>query len=119
MIEYSIQYDNDINQYYIIDNIKNIKTYIDNNLDNENIQWKIEDRENLIDNLIDWISESKTTDKYLMKEDLKYLISLKDEYIFSSTNTNEYVAKSDNLTDFNNICHDFIYYLKETNNENK
>ena len=44
-----------------------------------------------------------------MKEDLKHLVKLDDEYIFSSTTTNEYIAKSDNITDFNNICHDFIY----------
>ena len=112
MIDYSIQYDNDINKYYIINNETNEKTYIDNDLDNENIRWRIEDREDLIDNLIDWISEAKSTDKYLMKEDLKYLMKLDDEYIFSSITTNEYIAKSDNKEAFNNICNDFIYENK-------
>ena len=112
MIDYSIQYDNDINKYYIINNETNEKTYIDNDLDNENIRWRIEDREDLIDNLIDWISEAKSTDKYLMKEDLKYLMKLDDEYIFSSIDTNEYIAKSDNKEAFNNICNDFIYENK-------
>lgn len=66
-------------------------------------------REEKIDDLINWISETKSeTDKVLMKDDLKYLIKLKDEFIFSSISTNKYVAKSNNLKEFNRICKEIL-----------
>jgi len=49
-----------------------------------------------------------------MKEDLKYLINCKDEYIFSSISTNEYILKEDNLKRFNKICKE-ILELHKTN----
>ena len=83
--------------------------YIDNTLinesifDEEKIDYSVVYREDLIDNLIDWISEA-TNDKYMMKEDLKYLMNLNDELIFTSISTNEYICKSDNEKEFNKIC---------------
>lgn len=76
--------------------------------DTENIGYVLRFREDLIDNLINWISEAKESDKFLMKEDLKYLIDLEDEYVFSSISTNEYIAKSDNEEEFNNICKEIL-----------
>lgn len=77
-------------------------------------EYRIENRLNFIDNLIDWISEA-TQCREIMKEDLKYLINLEDEYIFSSISTNEYIAKSDDLEKFNGICKE----LFELNNQLK
>ncbi len=55
--------------------------------------YNIIDREGEIDNLIMWISETKSeNDKYLMKEDLKYLMSLDCKNIYSSEDTNDYIA---------------------------
>ena len=105
-------------KYYITDEELWINHKIDNDIETEECEWVIEDREEFIDNLIDRISKTKSnSDKELMKVDLKYLMKLDDDYIFSSTTTNEYVAKSDNETDFNNLCKDFIYY-KQITNEN-
>jgi len=54
--------------------------------------YKKIDRESEIENLIMWISETKSeNDKELMKEDLKYLMNLDCEEIFSSESTNEYI----------------------------
>ena len=54
--------------------------------------YKIVNRETEIDNLIMWISESKSeNDKFLMKEDLKQLLSMDCENIYSSEDTNEYI----------------------------
>jgi len=75
----------------------------------EKVGYIIKDREQLIEDLCMWISESNNeTDKTLMKIDLNYLMNLKDEFVFSSINTNEYIAKSDNLKDFNDICKEII-----------
>ena len=79
-------------------------------------EYDLREREDQIDHLIEWISEcgiDRESDKGLMKEDLKYLMKLSDEYIFSSISTNEYIAKSDNEEEFNDIC-DRILELNET-----
>ena len=75
--------------------------------DEEHSVWKIEEREDLIDTLIDWISEA-TKDKEAMKDDLKYLIKCTDEYMFSSVATNNYVLKEDDEEEFNEACLEVI-----------
>lgn len=63
-----------------IDNIKTKKNY------------DIRYREDMIDNLIMWLSESKNEgDKFLMKEDLKMLMDWNCEFIYSGEDTNEYI----------------------------
>lgn len=84
----------------------------------DSFDYRIEYRTDLIDNLIDWISEA-TECKEIMKDDLKYLMGLEDEYIFSSIRTNEYVAKSDNLEYFNQLCEDMIKASINFKEENK
>ena len=95
--------------------IKQDGVYINETLINEEIfnqeesDYSVVEREDQIDHLIDWISECKReSDLFLMKEDLKYLINLNDEYVFSSISTNEYICKSDNLEEFNNICKEIL-----------
>ena len=54
--------------------------------------YDIRYREEEIDNLITWLSESTSeNDKFLMKEDLKMLMSWTCEFIYSSESTNEYI----------------------------
>lgn len=92
--------------------IKNNSTYIDNILINDKIfdeemfEYRVEDKDDLIDNLIMWIGESKSSDRQLMKDDLKYIIGLNDEYIFSSISTNEYVSLED--SNFKELCEELL-----------
>jgi len=100
-MEYIIKLDN--NNWSINDHI------IDENIFAKDLhEYKIISRETMVDDLIDWISEAKGSDKILMKEDLKYLIGQKDEFIFSSISTNEYVLKSVNLNEFNKIAEELL-----------
>jgi len=75
----------------------------------ELVDYSVVDREDRIEYLCMWITESdKSNDKRLMLEDLKYLMKLEDEFVFSSIFTNEYIAKSDDEETFNNICEEII-----------
>lgn len=76
----------------------------------EKIDFKIIDREYFIDDLIDWISECKNTDKELMKSDLKELIKIDDQFILSSINTNHYLYG--NTEEFNNKCEEILNLIK-------
>lgn len=69
----------------------------------EEVGYQIEEVSEFVDILIGWISEA-TRDKELMKDDLKYLMTLDDQYIFSSRSTNEYVAYSEDPEEFNRIA---------------
>lgn len=56
-----------------------------------------------------YYSEAKSeSDKILMKDDIEYLDSLSDEYVFSSKETKDYIAFNDNPTRFNEICEEFL-----------
>jgi hypothetical protein len=58
----------------------------------EDIGYTIREREEMINDLIMWISETKSnTDRELMKEDLKNLSKLNCEFVLSSLSTNEYL----------------------------
>jgi len=70
--------------------------------DKEQVDYKIEHLPSLIDNLIRWISECKNQDKSLMLTDLKYLLTLEDEYVFSSITTNHYVIQG--KKEFDQLC---------------
>jgi hypothetical protein len=75
----------------------------------EKIDFKIVDREDFIDYLINWISEAKSSDKQLMKSDLKDLIKIDDEFILSSIETNHYLYG--NTQEFNNKCEEILNLL--------
>jgi hypothetical protein len=82
----------------------------------ELFEYKICDRESEIDNLINYISETNSeNDKYLMKEDLKYLLYCKDDYMFSSISTNDFVFEEDNTDEFDKICKALLELNKEVN----
>ena len=104
-----IQFDTK-SQSYIIDGIGINEILFTEEL----IEYRIEHREDLIDNLIDWISETeRQSDKVLMKEDLKLLLSVNDEYILSSISTNDYIIKSIDEERFNQECKTILEKNKE------
>ena len=99
------------NPKYIIkevgDNFYINKTKIPTKIfDEELVNYRIEDRETLIDNLCMWISECKNSDKELMKADLKELINIDDEFILSSISTNYYLYG--NSEEFDNQCEEIL-----------
>ena len=101
----------DENQIFINETLIN-----ENIFQEEKVGYIVREREEQIDFLIDWIGEcgrDRENDKNLMKEDLKYLINLKDEYLFSSISTNEFICKSDNLESFNKICKEILELNKQ------
>ena len=88
---------------------------INNILINEKIfnkelfNYSVTDVETQIDNLINWISEAKDSDKNLMKEDLKYLMSFSNYCVlFSSISTNEYILIGDNKKRYDELCEELL-----------
>lgn len=75
--------------------------------ENELFNYKFVEREEIINDLITWISEGNNQ-AHLMKEDLKYLMTLNDDIILSSILTNEYIAKSDQPEEFNELCSEIL-----------
>jgi hypothetical protein len=71
----------------------------------ELFEYRIEDRKELINNLIGWIAESNK-DSLMMQQDMEMLMDLEDDYIFSSISTNEYISKDDG--GFNETCKQLI-----------
>ena len=80
---------------YTINDIKKINNKIipDDYFQDEKVDYIIVVREYLIDDLFNWVAEAEGNDKELIKEDIKYLINLKDKYILSSIQTNEYIRE--------------------------
>ena len=95
----------------VINDIEIIDTVTNEGLVNYGVREVSEE----IDNLINWISECATSDRTLMKDDLKYLMGLEDEYVFSSTSTNDYVAYSDDEENFISIGNDILEANKRIN----
>lgn len=58
-----------------------------------------------------WHCEARNagrSDAAAMYEDIEYLMTLNDNYVFSSRSTNNYVAYSDNEDRFHEICEDIL-----------
>lgn len=81
--------------------------------------YKIIETEEQTDDLIQWIAENDNKDRLVMLEDLKYLLKIDDDYIFSNINTNEYIAESDNPERFDEICNDLLKLNEKINEETK
>lgn len=93
-------------QWYKID-----WSYIEDEISEQELyEYEIRDREDLIDNLIDRISEA-TIDKDAMKEDLKLLINMNDTLILSSNRTNDYIDSNDE--NYNLHCNNILKLNKE------
>ena len=81
--------------------------------DDELVDYRIEDTETLIDNLCMWISECRNSDKQLMKDDLKMLCKIDDEFVLSSISTNDYLFG--NSKTFNDKCKEILEEVKKFN----
>lgn len=92
-VKYKLKYDNgDFFIHKIGDGGVKINEKI---FDEELFDYRIVDRDGVIDDLTMWISETKSaSDKQLMKDDLKDLLSWNDEYVFSNINTNEFIGEN-------------------------
>lgn len=112
---YTIRQDITTWNFYIITYKDNevTKTIIDLDKYNEELTpWNITQRDEHEDFLFDLYANYNKSDKYLIKEDIKKTLKIDDEFIFTSTNTNEFISSRDEEV-FNDICHDFIsYYWK-------
>ncbi len=97
-------------QKYILleDAINGIKIN-DEIFQNEDFGYIIIHRDSFINELICWICEALRADKpdaILMKTDLKELFNTKDNYLFSSISTNEYIGKDD--SEFDELCKELL-----------
>lgn len=72
------------------------------------VDWRLLDKSEKIDDLYRDISEADGGWKEVMKQDLQTLQSLSDEYIFSSTESNEFISSSDDREQFNEICKEIL-----------
>ena len=79
-------------------------------MDDGLFDYYITHRESLIEDLCRWISEG-SRDIELMKIDLKMLMNLDDEYIFSSSSTNDYIYQGH--SDFESTCEDLLALNKK------
>jgi hypothetical protein len=91
---------------YILDDDKINNIQIAEKIREEDLfEYCIINRESFIEELIGWISEA-TKDKHLMISDLKLLMNISDEYIFSSISTNHYIYKG--CSNFNSTCKELL-----------
>jgi len=80
---------------------------IDENIFQEDqYEFEIRNKDDMIDNLIQRIWLCNNSDKQLMKDDLKLLINIEDEYILSSTSTNDYIDSTDE--NYNLHCNNIL-----------
>lgn len=79
--------------------------------DDELFEYKIIDRKDFLDELTRWIGEARDSDKILMKQDLETLLTVSDEYIFSSISTNEYLYNG--CADFEKTCKELLELNEE------
>lgn len=112
---YDISYDDVM---IIKDTQNNIEYRIDSDLVHSGkiAGYLIEDRDEAINNIESWLSESKSeSDKYLMREDLEYLRESSEDYVFTYYGTNGFIAKDVDMPEFNKVCQELI----ESFNSNK
>lgn len=74
--------------------------------DNEMVDWKLVERDQMVDDLFDWIGEARrdSADRNLMIADVRMLMEWDDLYVWSSILTNDYVSPSHEPVRFNEIC---------------
>lgn len=74
----------------------------------EILKYTVRTVEELIDLIIHYIENTKQ-DIDVLKEDLCYLKSLEDEFVFTSIETNKYIALSDNPDEYHQLCELFLF----------
>jgi len=96
----------------------NNKIIEDEIFDEEMVNYRFEEREEHINNLISWTAEAlhkepESRDVYLMKTDLLQLMNLKEKYVLSNINTNEYLSQEKEEDRFTEVCLEIL----EANNK--
>ena len=100
--EYNAILDGKPNKYVLSDSsINGTSITVD-----EDSEFQIIDVDSEIDSLCMWIGECRDSSRELMKTDLGQLMSCEDEYVFSSTSTNDYVDSTDSR--FNEMCENLL-----------
>lgn len=86
---------------------------------NADIGYAIVEREEMIDDVLDIISEHKqgSRNRMFMRQTLDELYSTKDELIFRCVDDNEIVAKSSNVERFNELCEEMLEADREYEEE--
>jgi hypothetical protein len=74
----------------------------------EKVNWRFEEREELIDQLYDWIGEAKHSDRTLMIQDVQMLHRWPDKIILSSILTNDYISPILHPVKFTEICQEIL-----------
>lgn len=80
----------------------------DSVLEKDIIGWKLVDRESFIEDLYQWIPSANPSDVQLMQSDLMMLSAWNDDYVLSSTSTNEYLSPTKHTEAFNEVCEEFL-----------
>jgi hypothetical protein len=87
--------------------MKNLNKILDldlNLIEDKGIDYQLIERTDLINKLFDFHKDtSSSSDKDLIKDDIKYLFTLSDKYIFTSLSTNDYISETDDEKEFNEI----------------
>lgn len=76
--------------------------------DEEMVRYNVRTREEIVDFIISIISEASIYNANLMKEDLRFLFSIEDEFLFNSIESNKYVVYSEKPKEFNKIAESII-----------
>jgi hypothetical protein len=79
----------------------------------ELVNYRIEEREELINNLIGWIGEAEGVNKKLMVDDLKTLMNVSGRFILSSISTNDYLYGDSEQ--FNEECENILESTNKLN----
>lgn len=81
----------------------------------ELVGYKVEDKEDLLETLLDWISEASPSDRLLMVQDFMMLRGDEfryDEYILSSISTNYYLSRHVHPEVFDQVCEDMLEHSR-------
>ena len=88
--------------------------------DKQMYEYNVRPTEEEIDNLISWIGETTSeNDKVLMKEDLKFLMSVEEKFVFTSISTNHFVTESSDTTTYDLICKEILELDTKLKSETK
>lgn len=93
-------------KYILSDNSINGVEINESIFDEEMFEYRIIHRQSFIDELYGWIGHANGYDKELMIDDVEMLSEVKDEYIFSSISTNEYIYSG--CSNFEETCEELL-----------
>lgn len=77
---------------------------------NEIVDWKLEERDDYVFNLINWIADADygTANHRMMLDDLILINNSNDEVFWSSIHTNKFIFRSEDPEQFDEICKEVL-----------